>query len=146
MPRPPHIPRILRRDCLLSPHSPPSLLLGNATSPRRTASAEASTTTITAVDGRSARWRAVSTLLANLDVDDRRLLVVRVSDANATLAAGGPWERRDEAAARGFESRELQERAGLVPHDLNLLDRAKALRQSALEGSIGDSLNDTLVK
>lgn len=121
----------------------PSLLLGRTATPWRTTSAEASASTV-AIDRGAARWRTLATLLANVNVDNRRLAVVGVTDADTALAASGPWERSNEASASSVEGSELDEGAGLVPHNLDVLEGTETLRQGALQTRVGDSLYNTL--
>ncbi|KAJ2970840.1 hypothetical protein NUW54_g12641 [Trametes sanguinea] len=66
------------------------------------------------------------TLLARLDGDARLARAAVGLDADAALAALCVRERRDDGALRGLERLELDERARLVAHDLEVLDWPEA--------------------
>jgi len=83
------------------------------------------TTTINALPGSSAPWSAhwpFSTLLLSLEEDPQRTVI----DPDTTLTTLALWERSNDGTLGRFSLFELEEGAGFVADDLNILNGSEA--------------------
>ena len=84
------------------------------------------TTTVNALSGSSTPWsaahRPLSALFLGLKENTQRTVI----DPDATLTTLTLWERSNDGTLGRFSLFELEERAGFVTDDLNLLDGPEA--------------------